>query len=375
MKIDFDFSALDQAAKKIGAVNKDWSLPPYILPPISIGLEKGIEVPISDIVTTGSGVLSYQDQHVLLYIMAQGNFAWKAFSPEGGGYRFHVADCDTLKKMRSIKRLERYVATNKTTGKFRITGRDKENKNDIDKEGKLLVCQKCMKLLNYKEFRKLPSGAPRRKFVQDFDLNLFFASYRSCFEYMPSRRDNAPVENYVSNWPDISKKYRTSKKWICEQCQVDLKDYSNLLHVHHINGVKNDNKYINFKALCIDCHSRQPQHHHMRVAREKRLLINKLRNKMPKQHIGISSKANWDEIFSSADPALYGLLSLCQSKNMLLPEIGYEFIVNNKVVALDLAWIYLKKAVTLRPNNDETELMSEHGWTVYSLAKAMKQLP
>mgnify|MGYP001823999573 CR=1 FL=1 len=315
MKIDFDFSALDRAAKKMGAVNKGWSLKKYILDPISIKqkLEEGIEVPISEIATTSSGVLSYKNQHVLLYIMAQGNFAWKAFTPEGGGYRFHVADCSKLREMRSIKRLERYVATNKTTGKFRITGRDKENKNDIDQEGKLLVCQKCMELLNYQGFRKLPPGTPRKKFVQDFDLDLFFANYRSCFEYMPSRRDNAPVENYVSNWRDISKKYREKQKWICEQCKVDLKNYPNLLHVHHINGVKNDNKLKNFKALCIDCHSKQPLHHHMRVSREKRLLINKLRNKIPK---------NWDEIFSYADPALRGFLSLCQNKNMPLPEVG-----------------------------------------------------
>jgi hypothetical protein len=104
----------------------------------------------------------------------------------------------------------------------------------------------------------------------------------------------------------------------------------------------------------------------MIVSREKRLLINKLRNKIPK---------NWDEIFSYADPALRGLLSLCQNKNMPLPEVGYEFVVNDKVVALELAWIYRKEAVTLRPNNDETKLMREHGWTVYSLAEAMKQLP
>jgi hypothetical protein len=37
-----------------------------------------------------------------------------------------------------------------------------------------------------------------------------------------------------------------------------------LLHVHHINGVKSDNSEMNLRVLCQYCHGEQPNHEHMK---------------------------------------------------------------------------------------------------------------
>ena len=49
-----------------------------------------------------------------------------------------------------------------------------------------------------------------------------------------------------------------------EDCGIDLNDNRKLLHTHHANGRKSDNISSNLKVLCVECHSKQPSHEHIR---------------------------------------------------------------------------------------------------------------
>ena len=51
----------------------------------------------------------------------------------------------------------------------------------------------------------------------------------------------------------------------CDNCQIKLDGaHRKYLHVHHKNGLKNDNSKSNLEVLCIRCHANQPYHAHLK---------------------------------------------------------------------------------------------------------------
>ncbi len=82
---------------------------------------------------------------------------------------------------------------------------------------------------------------------------------------MPLRTNQTILNQdaYDRNWDYISRAYRACKGWCCESCGVDLSDHHEILHTHHINGVKYDISFNNLKALCVLCHSEQHNHEHI----------------------------------------------------------------------------------------------------------------
>jgi len=71
--------------------------------------------------------------------------------------------------------------------------------------------------------------------------------------------------------------YRETRNFTCESCNLNLKQALCLLHVHHINGVKTNNRSSNLKALCIECHSQQPDHQRSTISDENAQRLAKLR--------------------------------------------------------------------------------------------------
>ena len=76
---------------------------------------------------------------------------------------------------------------------------------------------------------------------------------------------NAPADLYSEDYEELSLQFRKNNNWTCQKCGIKLKpEHHHFLHVHHINGVKSDNKPTNLMCLCIKCHSEQPDHDHLK---------------------------------------------------------------------------------------------------------------
>ena len=259
MKITYDFDVLDAAVLKMGAVERA-----FIISPIDLrdpeGLTEGKEVPLDDIVVPNEGILTYKGQQVLLYIQDHGGKIEETLIDGAAGKKFHISFCRALERMKSINKFEKYVITNDTSGVFHISGFRYPSNSPLEGDAQLKVCKYCLMNLNYNNYNTDKINA-----FNKFSLEEFFEKYHTRFKHKPKRRAGGENDSlYTKDWNQISKKYRESKNWQCEQCRVDLSSKKNLLHTHHIDGVKIHNNISNLSALCVICHSEQPDHQHMK---------------------------------------------------------------------------------------------------------------
>ncbi|HIF9381511.1 TPA: HNH endonuclease [Photobacterium damselae] len=309
---------------------------------VSVELEQGKDVELKD-VEVESGLLSYKGRHVTLYIKANGSSA-----------RFHISDCSTLQSMRSSGRFERYVVTNNTSGEFIVDTTYGEIK------ARLKVCQNCLRKLNYKGCNTTTKIG---LIVQNFNMAEFFSTYSSFFPHMPSRLAETAKSGYTDDWSKISSHYRVEKNFECEECKVNMRSHRALLHVHHISGVKSDNRPSNLKALCIDCHSKQPKHEHMALSHRERQVINDLR----KDQGLLDELGEWLELFNLSDPGVHGVLYACQQAFIKKPEINYlvEDSYGELAARLELAWPKHKFGIAISMN--DIDIACNNGWQVVGI--------
>ncbi len=358
MKLRVDFSALEAAVRQMGATPVAFSVHVATRPldRIDAELAKGIELPDLEDVELSGGLLSYKGRQILLYIRSHDGKVQAALADGKKGNKFHVADCKTLQNMRSRGRFERYVVTNKLDGLFHIEGKDWKTGAQEEGEARLWVCQNCLKQLNYKGANY--GGAYEQ--ARDFDIEEFFANYSSYFRYLPSRNaEDGEQEGYAEDWREISRKYKEARDFSCEACGVDLTAHKNLLHVHHVNGVKSDNKPSNLRVLCLSCHREQPSHGHMFVPHKDTQTITRLRREQ-----GLLKSGDWKKAFSLCDPALHGVLDACSRARCPVPEVGLD-VQNAKgvvVATLELAWEAARVGVAIA--DEDREAAANAGWTV-----------
>ncbi len=67
-------------------------------------------------------------------------------------------------------------------------------------------------------------------------------------------------DGYTADWPAVSWAVRREARWRCQACGVNLRGARHLLHTHHKNRNKQDNRPVNLIALCVICHCAQPKH-------------------------------------------------------------------------------------------------------------------
>ena len=132
--------ALNRLLQEMGA-----SLIPWV-PEIDQLVEAGIDVSPDDITTASNGTLEYKGRTVAVYIRDQ---QVSSDDPESL-CKFHVADCLTLKAMRSAGRYERYVVATRTDGKFIVNFL---NRGGYRGERRLYVCKHCLTRLNDKNYK------------------------------------------------------------------------------------------------------------------------------------------------------------------------------------------------------------------------------
>lgn len=278
MKLDLRFPELEAQRARMGAEQSNWRIGSVQLNPrqeLLWKLNTGIEIDLKDVEVGPGGLLSLKGEQVVLYIKDTQSSLWTLQNDPEQSKRYHVAECETLRDMRSKGRFERYVVTNRTDGTFLVDWLDRETRERGETEAALKVCRNCLKALNYRGYKSArdghsgPNGQAETKseIWSEFSISNFMMDYSTFFHSRPARRDvEAPLNDYVADWSRISERRRRAVDWVCEECHVDLSDYPNLLHCHHRNGVASDNSNNNLVVLCADCHSAQPHHGHMKVS-------------------------------------------------------------------------------------------------------------
>lgn len=219
------------------------------------------------------GPLQIDGQQILLYIKDTGLDRQTLLHHPESSRRFHVADCSTLQQMQREKRHKRYVATNRSSGLFRVDARDQDSGVvEEDLEAKLYVCKNCLSTLGLMEERE---GWP------EFSIEAFFRDHETFFPFSPQYTDiTAPPSNYPRNWSQFSRIAKEKKDYTCEECGVycgESNRMRSLVHCHHIDGVKRNNRPDNLRVLCAECHCEQPGHGRHPAGHEASAILARLR--------------------------------------------------------------------------------------------------
>ena len=239
---------------------------PSRLPELKKELENdGVPFELGDLEFGKNRELIYQGQVVFVYIQDTGASKYMLENEPENSKKVHLRQCRTLDSMHEQGRYDRYVATQNKEGRFLVHTRERDGATG-EMHANLVPCKNCLNLIGYSGEAK---GFSYAEFLSKDETTNFDRTPKT------KDTDDRPSE-YTKNWQNISQKYREFMHYKCEDCGVDLSSHRNLLHTHHINGVKSDNSNANLKALCKICHSNQPSHN-MYVAAHERDLIEKLR--------------------------------------------------------------------------------------------------
>lgn len=366
MKLKSPASQLWSLVEQMGAEPADFDIVSKARDPIEIKLEgAGLDVPLEDVESTG-GLLSYSGRQVVLYIPDQGRKVDEAILDGfNNGKKVHIADCKVLDDMRRKNRFERYRAVANTSGQFEVFGTSHQTGQHVEGSASLRACIVCLKHLNYKGYVTGPGN--QREILKSFNLEEFFLSYSTLFRTLPSTI-RQKQGGYSSDWPEVSKTLREKRNWRCESCKLDLSGNRQLLDAHHANGNKADNDDSNLKALCRDCHRKQPMHGHMGIGSADMVVIQRLRHE---QGV-LGGGENWEDSIELADTSFEGLLRLYQKDNKVVPDVGYDILDSRGAVSVqaEVAWPNDKFAVVM---DDEEKLMVEaSGWRCQTLSEALR---
>ncbi len=378
MKLDVDLNGLWACAKAMDAPPGDFRLErPADGPEVSLELELELSspggTPVSDDnLDQDNGVLSVYGRHVLLFIPDQGDGIQKVLDGTAlgiaSGKRFHIADCKTISEMREGKRFSKYRATYHRDGNFQIYGTRRRTGKSIEGAAALTVCRNCLDYLSYQGYKDA-AKAERDRICERFDIATFLSEHSTLFSSLPERSQLIDKGGYADDWKQLSTSYRKSVRFCCEDCGVDLSKHGYLLHCHHINGNKRDNRSQNLTALCAACHRKQPMHSHIHVPRDDMSLLTVLRKAQ-----GLLNLTGWDAVIELTAPAFNGLLRRYQHEGRTVPEVGYQVLKEGGAIAatLEVAWPTHRKGIAV--NLHDREAAQALGWTALSLGEALDRM-
>ena len=272
VKIDFSALApLIAARKRMGAPLRE--IGPVVPEPIAWPEDED-DVPIHDRADVGralDGRIVVRGRYAIVYIQDTWDPVERLRREPESSKKYHLYHCRTLEQMLDRGRFERYVATDRRDGAFSVHSRERDGtRRTID--ARLAPCWNCMILAGHAE-------SPAT-----FDLGAFFERNGDSPRRgrIPSTRDtDGRSSDYGPGWRALSQRLREEACWCCSECGVCLEAYRKLLHVHHVNGVKSDDRPVNLKVLCVLCHRAEPNHQHLKVDGPSERLIRELRLPRP----------------------------------------------------------------------------------------------
>ena len=229
----------------------------------------GIEVNYDDL-NILDPFLGYKDQLTVLYINTPSRTSKEQLLDESINAKkpkFHITWCSTLDRMHNTGRGDRYVLSTKKISRYKVQATDPETyaKEWVD-DVKLDICRYCLDRTNYNGFTISKTSKEKKdEIVEKFSLADYLEENQASFTYLQAlnhidERDSK-INDYTTNWSNISTRLRESKNWTCEKCKVDLSGYKKGLQVHHKNGMRHDNRPHNLQVLCAICHIGIDQFH------------------------------------------------------------------------------------------------------------------
>lgn len=225
--------------------------------------KEGIDIDFSEVKVEHDGTLSFKGKRVIVYIRDINEVTKHQSLP-----KYHLTFCRTLDSMTQTKRFGRYVIANREDGIFIVNYVGQSDKTGIEK--RLSICQNCLTRLGWENFSSGMSPALKKEKVKNFTLIDFFKVYpKDLISNLPTyTSETAPLNDYSEDWGLISEKTKKERGYKCESCKLELNGPDKkFLHVHHIDGQKNNNSSNNLEILCTGCHAEEPMHSHMKNLR------------------------------------------------------------------------------------------------------------
>lgn len=231
-----------------------------------------VDIPFDEIKISSNKTLELYGEKILVYIRDQ------RFSHDIE-YKFHIANCVTLKDAQKNKKYEKYVASVNTNGIFKVNLVHGNSWVDKDQDVELNVCRNCLTALNYKGYRD--NKFRKNEVYSNFELKDFFDLYKKQNVRKPKYTNvTAPLNNYTKDFTKIANELKVEKKYLCESCNRTFVSDKKFLHVHHIDSIKSNNRLDNLKVVCIGCHAEEPGHSHIKNLPDYREYQNKFYNRL-----------------------------------------------------------------------------------------------
>ena len=218
---------------------------------------EGLDIDLSDVFSTNNGELFIilkdgSIRKAIIHIVDISSW------PDKWGYpRFHIYSCKKIAEMKSTNKKNRYKASSRKDGLFYLIKKERKWYEALE------ICQFCLTLYNSQfKVQKTKKNFPLQEYIKKTIRHSWFADISIDHCTVPN--------NYTESWQAISKTIKKQHKYLCFTCGRDFSapECKKFLHAHHINADKRDNTRGNLKVLCIECHSKEHNHSHIKQSRE-----------------------------------------------------------------------------------------------------------
>ena len=275
MKLTFDSSGLEDALRSIGgkkATLGEIRNARVIENPIELRIQREQEVvltgaELAEQLRNPGGLLAIGNTQVTLHIYDPFVDEFKLSELPADQPKFHMTECRTIEDMRNRGRFNRYVTSVRADGYFSVRPWDEiTSKRGEAMEAMLDPCKNCLKSLDYYGWASATSQQ-KNEIMRAFSVEKFYEEFESIFRCLPLYTpETFPDGNYTDDWAKISHETRRKANWVCSCCRIDCSNNTGLLHVHHKDGNRGNNRPSNLEVLCVGCHKARPFHESMYVS-------------------------------------------------------------------------------------------------------------